>query len=496
MAHNFRLTGDYYVSKEGSDSNDGLTPDTPKLTYQAVLNLITTGVTRTIIVGAGVYKEAISKSMNATNMKIRTIADGYCVFEGNGSNTFVFLNGSFTGTEYTFNGFEFRNYATVDISQRNNHNPTITLENCIIKCPFGTTSNVGNHTTLYKKCVFINASSTIKVVSSIPEIEKCIFINTLWTLDTGSTLSYRVFDSYFNSSSGVACSNNVNSNYNNNQGAFCNHAATTVTTGVYQNTAGQYYDLSLAGSGGSGTIGDPFRRDNTIRTFFALSVFKILYPTANVNSFSADPKFNNVANLNFTLQSDSPHIKTGEGGVNIGGTEYAVYVAATDDPFDADAVSVTNLSYSGNDYVIDGATTGEVVSGPISLQWPAVRPLEKIHYEGLLEFNKSITAGTSGNQQVPDQATYTTGAGANPDRLSIYLRFSTQELEPTTDGEWDNGGYYTAGTYQLFEINAKPQVDAGGLGNGDPSFVGSGSFFDIIPTWVQVKVKLINNYNP
>ena len=90
MAHNFKLTGDYYVSVDGSDSNDGLTKDTPKRTVQAGSNLIdVTSTTRTLIIGAGVYKETLSKNFGAagTTFTKKIIAAGIVILEGNGSNS-------------------------------------------------------------------------------------------------------------------------------------------------------------------------------------------------------------------------------------------------------------------------------------------------------------------------------------------------------------------------------------------------------------------------
>ena len=55
MANNFKLTGNYYVSIDGSDSNDGLTKDTPKRTVQAGLTLLCgLGANGSLIIGAGV----------------------------------------------------------------------------------------------------------------------------------------------------------------------------------------------------------------------------------------------------------------------------------------------------------------------------------------------------------------------------------------------------------------------------------------------------------
>jgi hypothetical protein len=543
MAHNFKLTGDYYVSVDGSDSNDGLTPDTPKRTFQAGLNLITT-TGKTLIAGAGVYRENISRTLGTITANV--YADGHVILDGNTSGTFD-MNASGLGVIFTitFYGFNFKDWSRIRATGAGTTGiVTLTIENSVI-----TNSSLQHSSTsasLRFNCintVFINCSATAGPGAFT--FTKIIIINCNLSLANFSNANNLMINCYVNASSNVLHQNTTNFNYNNIEGGISATVATAVTTGTYQDWIGQYYDLTLTGTGGTGTIGDPYHRGNTATGYFFVAEFKILYPTSNVNSFSADPMFNNIANLNFTLQAGSPHIKRANDGGNIGGTEYAVYVSANDDEFDTDAVSVINLVYSGADYVLatgmvagsfvtgyqykivtagttdftligaadsnpgtiftaTGAGTGtgtadalegEVISAPIFLQWPRVRPLDNIHYEGLLEFNKAITPPASGNQQVPAATTYVNpAAGANPDRLKIYMRYSTQQNEPATSGEWDNGSYYTAGSYQLFELNTKPQIDGSGLGNGDPSFVGSGSLFDILPTWIQPKVVIRNNY--
>jgi hypothetical protein len=494
MAHNFKLTGDYYVSKEGVDTNDGLTPTTPLLTIQAALNKITTGVTRLIIVGTGVYREPISYTLSATNRKVRLYADGQCVIEGDGANSFVVVNSSNTGTEFTINGFELRNYLDIDISPRLNHNPTYNILNCTIKSPMWS-NNLwsGTHTYLIENCVFINSISVGNITNNSMFMRKCILINSSVLSSTVNPIL--ALNTYVDSQSFI--NGNGANGFNNIQGGLVVNSASAVTTGVIQDTVGNYYDLSLAGTGGAGTIGDPYWRDNTNGAGFFLAEHRIAYPTLNTRSFSADPLFNDAPNLNFTLQSNSPHIKAASDYVsNIGGTEYAVYIAATDDELDLDA-TVTDLTLAGGAYTITSpATEGSVISAPIFLQWPIVKPLTKIEYTGGLEFNKSITPPAAGNNNVPAYDTYTTGAGANPDRLSIRMRYSTQQTEPTLDAHWDNGGYWPAGEWRVFELNAKPKIDVNGIGNGSPTYIESSSLGDLTPSWIQTEIVLRDDYLP
>ena len=59
MAHKFTYTGDYYVSANGSDANSGTSPDAPFATIQAALNAVGTTTNQTIVIGTGVYSEAL-----------------------------------------------------------------------------------------------------------------------------------------------------------------------------------------------------------------------------------------------------------------------------------------------------------------------------------------------------------------------------------------------------------------------------------------------------
>jgi hypothetical protein len=74
------------------------------------------------------------------------------------------------------------------------------------------------------------------------------------------------------------------------------------------------------------------------------------------------------------------------------------------------------------------------------------------------------------------------------------MRYSTQTVQPTTSSEWDNGGYWTAGNYGTFEWNTKPSIDNAFVGNGDPAFNAAATPTFLNVTWIQLKVKLRNDY--
>jgi hypothetical protein len=497
MANNFRLTGTYYVSKDGSDANSGLTADLPKLTVQAALTLVATG--GTIIVGAGVYREALAKASNtAASFTIR--ADGHVVFEGDGVNAFT-LSSSNAGSPITVNltviGVEVRNYAMLfAVNSQSANVINFIWSNCIIKSPLRSdgTASVGNATCRHflTNCIAINTNfnhttgtanggsiiDSILINVDFQNNARCGDLRGTYVDPTSFVMMYSV------TAAVGTC------NYNNIEGGIAWPTATAVTTGTYQDIAGNYYDLTIATSTGSGTIGDPFGRPYTAVASFPFAAHRALYPTINTYSFDADPLFNDAANLNFTLQSSSPHILANHNYRNIGGTDIAVYKAADG------TWTLTNLDLIGDAITIAvGQTSGTALSEPIEVQWPIVKGLSKLEFTGGLEFSKSITGGLTGNNNVPAVNDYVAATqGAKPARLTVRMRFSTQEIEPATSGEWDNGGYWTAGDYEVFELNAKPKIDSQGKGNGNPDYIETTALGDVLASWVQIEVTLRDDY--
>jgi hypothetical protein len=505
MAHNFKLTGDYYVSVDGSDSNNGLTKDTPKRTVQAGLNLMTTSG-KTLIIGAGVYRESISFVQNI-NVIIYIKGDGKVIFEGNQSNRFYLSSPNGTGISFIDN-IEFRGYLALDFNYFIGDN---NLSNCIIKCNIYTNAQNTSYKLQISNSIILNTFLYSNI--TLCYLYNCIVVNSNINSSTGvnpfsgvvcSTKAATILkDSVFINSAIGALSTitAANFNYNNfyNNSTIIMTLASTVTSGTVIDFYGKYYNLAIATSTGTGTIGDPFGRPFTNGAPFAYDQHKIAYPTYNVNSIASDPLFNSIEAQDFTLQATSPCLGKASDGTNIGGTKYALRYAATGDAFNTSAVSISNLALSASNWIVSGGTTGEVISAPILIS-SVPKVLQKITYNGQLEFDKLITPGTAGNRNVPDQEVYDSTvqppnvAGANPDRLVYYLRYSTQASQPTADAQWDNGGYWTAGNYNTFEWNTKPGIDSLFVGNGAPTFNSAVTPTYLNVTWIQLKVKLRNDY--
>ncbi len=460
MAHNFKLEGNIYVSKDGNDANPG-TKDSPKLTLSG--GVAATGAGGTLVIGSGVYYDGFTRASNAG---IVIIGDGTVILDGRSLYN-ISSSGSSGITTLWFRNVTIQNYLNISVSGATNAGALLYFSSCIIincnpRCNGGTSNNYSG----------VSCANTILINSSIAYVHgnqsasfasygSSIFINSVV-----SEYITSLMNCYFDSTSLIDNIDNIVAgtafDFNNIQGRI------RMLGGVYSGQA-----LSFA-------------------------QHRVYYSSYNANSMSVDPKFNDVQNLNFTLQADSPHIlAASDYRTNIGGTEYAVYKSANSDEFTVDA-TVTDLTLLGdNSYSITNpATEGRIITGPISIQWPITKPLTKIEWCGNLNFNKSITAGTSGNENVPAYYTETTGAGASPDRLTILMRYSTQQTEPAVSGDWDNGGYWTAGNWVEVEVNAKPKVDGNSVGSGDPLHINFSGVGDIAPSWIQLDIKLRNDYNP
>lgn len=488
MANNFKLTGTVYVSIDGSDSNSGLTKDLPKRTVQAGFTAINGSVGGTLVIGAGVYNETIAMTtVSGTNITI--IGDGQVVLDG-ANKTWIF-GGANNLVTLNFNNLLFKNFRTFEMYSLNFNRHEVSFTNCtLINLSFNAASTLALANWYFASCIFINVTDAF-VTTLVRTVSFCVFINST-ILSTASFIN-----SYVNSASVILVVVGT-VNFNNIQGSIRVSAASIITSGVYQDMFGRYYDLSQAGTNpsGNGSLAQPYYRAETASKGFSFATHRILYPLVNANSISTDPLFNNILTQDFTLQATSPMIGTASDGINnIGGTKYAGRHTAKGTTFNAGAISVTNLAFLGNDYVVSGAASGEVISAPL-FHSSTTKIIQKISYNGLYEFNKALGAGpVAGNRNVPDELVYTTGTqGANPDRLVYYLRYSTQTAQPASDPEWDNGSNWTAGNYEVFEWNTKPSIDSLTKGNGQPDFNAADTPVYLNATWVQLKVKLRNDY--
>lgn len=116
----FKLTGNIYVSKSGSDANPGTDPNNPKLTIASAVLAATTG--QTIIVGSGLYQEdnitvGISKEI---------IADGIVVMSGLAGQTCFIAS-----DRARFVGLIFSGYTTNINTPNANSIRQCVIEDCV-----------------------------------------------------------------------------------------------------------------------------------------------------------------------------------------------------------------------------------------------------------------------------------------------------------------------------------------------------------------------------
>lgn len=498
MPNNFKLRGDYYVSKAGNDSNDGLTPDTPKRTIQAGLNLMTT-TGRTLVIGSGEYNETINRTFTFTGT-VNIVSDGTVIISGNSLNTFT-LGVSSSGTTVTLSSIVFKNYSSISFTSlgvSGTFGGTFNLNSCTIYTKIQT-FNLNVHIGLQMaitNCKLISGSMSFETYSSSRlSFNYCIFINYQIT----NAIINNITNCYFDKTSTVnGLLSNLIFNYNNIQGLIIMPIASTVTSGVIQDTYGRYYDLSIATSTGDGTIGNPYGRPYTNGAGFGFSAHRTAYPTFNASSSAVDPGFNNILKQDFSLQSSSFMVGRASDFINnIGGTYVATRLNASGSTFSGSNATTDNFVFNSGDYVISGsAVTGSVTSAPIFISSSA-KVIQEINYNGLLAFNKDTTAPTGSNVNVPDVLTYTSASnqpGANPDRLTYYMRWTTGSSQPVSDAQWENGGLWPAGSFNAFEWNTKPSVDFLGRGNGDQNFNIVNTPTYVKATWIQLRVSLRNDY--
>lgn len=221
MAYRFTQTGDYYVAINGSDANSGTSPDAPFATIQAAFDAVGSTSSQTIVVGTGIYNEAININGSTGNQYTTLIGDGDVIIHGDGitddSTNAAFCNGpsyyrsgnidniTFIGWDNVFtdpqgnqNYFRdgtirnctFINNKSICGGAMSNHNY---FEDCtFIKTHFpGVTNNRNSlHNTEFRRCIFLksflNTSTEIDGIHQSQNvynqgymdlIEDCLFAN-------------------------------------------------------------------------------------------------------------------------------------------------------------------------------------------------------------------------------------------------------------------------------------------------------------------------------
>jgi len=414
MAHNFKLVGTLYSSKAGDDSNDGLSPDRPKKTPAGKSPGVSFPSTEWSIIGSGYY---ILSGLTLYDIQ----GDGEVILKASTPSATINLAGSAVNSgdiqgakNLTIDGFTFAsNVAGFFAAQRYED---LRLKNCN-----GSSVNwtiAGSRGVNFFKSIFIN---TTLLGSALYSLNYSIVINT-------EIQSRELLNSFvgFNSVVKAEAINPTLFRNNNIQGIvrlpiaggfFADYAIQDQFTGTPQDNGygvGVKWltEANLTADGYTGTVAG--------------------WNTAVATCINRDPKFNDAAAEDFTLQADSPHFRRAQNGIdNIGGTLIALSV---DNNLSEDIL--TQIDEIGGGYFVDtGETEGYIdyVFGTGNLQ-----NLGKITPRLDLKFDSDFNGGSGENNNVPD---------SEPTTIEYAKLTQTNGTSTTTVINVNSGHSIVAGNY-------------------------------------------------
>jgi hypothetical protein len=467
MANGFRLAGGSYVRQSGSAGNSGLTDALPK---QTISQGAAVG-TGDIIVLSGDYTE--SAYSNAVAAK-KVIGDGNVRIKGVNP-----LSSTFLGIP---NNLTLQGFLTVSLPQSTFGRDTTVIDCANVVFNTGTSYHQNN-------VVFVNCPNISINTASGTWVNGITLINSVFECFSVSTIINYMYVDYYSVVKILATTNN------------CNINGLVLKGGVYY-AVPKGADISI--SGGTATVGAFSARTETYPVLATEWLHVGVSQTATAcyvtnGNFNKDPKYVDVANYNFDLLYDSPHVNKSIGG------QYRRVVAQSVQTL---ATGFTNLvTMTGTTNLIPSSTSGSAVSPVITLNASTPKIVGMISYGGEMNYNITSSGGTAGiNDNVPFVGTYnkngssTTNTGC---RLCVMVRFSNKNTTPSasTDSDWDNGNNNTtpitgilAGEWFLAEINQIFKYDSNGYGNGDYRF-SAGNAAQIRAKYVQTKIVLVDNYS-
>lgn len=476
MAHNFKITASRFVSKAGLDANNGFTADTAKKTIAA---LATIGAGQTCAIGAGQYdNDVVAGQFFGGATSTNLVADGKVIFRGTG--TFVNTNGF---RLLSFFDIQFENFSSALGGQ------AIGAQRCIFR---DTSLNIWTSgtgpTNGFSNNVLINTSYSRRGGEfAETNINNCIWVKGgLADLRFGAT-AFAVNKCYFSPTTLLVTDRPALI-------TNCNIQSTNITV--------------------NGTVYD------------SLAAARAADATWFPGCINSDPRFVNETTETFTLKADSPHLiyDIGPTHLRIGngyylqgpetevtsssghyleniitGEQYPIYFGE----------NLTATTQAGQLRLKVKEETGGALTGRIRM---AVRvadvpiTLSYFNFAAGLNFNTDYPAAENLfdpnnpqvlNNNVVNTHNYTSGhAGRNPNRLDYMMRWSTKDGPVlATNSDWITGV-----NKLIFEWNTIPRYNpVTQYGNGSPEFKlaptdATDTPIDIIATWVDFEIMLINNY--
>jgi len=367
---NFKYTGQFYVSKSGSNGNAGTDPDLPKLNIKDAID--TAVPFDEIVVGSGIY--VIDETIDSRHNKL--IADGLVILDGEGLNIgFESFNG-----ELLFEGVAFINFVTPIDKQLP---APLGLKDVII---FGgnviaDTYSDFDSRTLLQNCRFVNCNN-IDLNRFDPKhgILSCIFITC--NLKT----RVPVKNSYFKDCS-IEIYNDTNPNISLDNFSHCYfdnctfiyQGVTYESLALLRTSVPTIFNNSYEGSGG--LLSKPGGLLNRLED--------------EINSFD------------FTVSGASQLLGTGLNGANIGGVRRGLPQTRFSDSIQNG--NLVNIVFNGNVFQIQGSnTTGSITTDIIDFGLTVNSP--RLTLKGLVNFLDNV----------PDSD----NTLSNPNNLDVEARYA------------------------------------------------------------------------
>ena len=400
----------------GNDSNDGLTPDTPKKTLAGIRAIVTS--VRNDVIISGHFKDEVYG--NPTGSPIHSITgDGICIIEyaNNQSNNAVFTAEG-TQINITFKNIKFQN----------------------IKYLFNA-SNYWSHA--FSNCIFENVSA---YKTYLCQLDKCTIYNCYFTPYTSASgarfFDTKVFNSYLPINSSATGSISIRS--------YFNKATLLEITDVTNSKIGTFNNFEC-------------KFKYLTNYYDTLTALVTAYPVLNDTEGNRSDviTFNGTQYGDYSVPSNSPLLNASLWGNAICGNAFEGQAVYWSNGLTGWTISQTtgvdDLEISGSTLQLKaGHTIGSITKNSDSqIDIGALKTLKYFKWLGSLSFNNATGVNT------PVSKNYTSSdAGYIPIRLTVEIKYSPISK---SQSEWD------AIPWICIDLGDEMKFD-GINGNGDPGY--------------------------